>query len=51
MWWNSEVEQWNSVGRTRWCKSDGGIMLRVRRTVLVEQCCGTVEQWGGTVEQ
>ena len=45
-----------------WCNSDGGIMLRIRRTVLVEQCCGTVlvvqrnsgrlivEQCGGRVE-
>ena len=43
-----------------WWNSDGGRMWWKRRTVLVEQCCGTVrwnsvtalvEQCGGTVEQ
>ena len=44
-WWNTKVEQWNSVGGTVWWNSG---------TVLEEQCGGTVEQcWRnrGTVEQ
>ena len=42
--WNSKVEQWNSHGGTVWWKS---------RTVMVEQCGGTVEQswWNSVVEQ
>ena len=42
-WWNSKVEQWNSVGGTVWWNSG---------TVLEEQCGGTVKQCGrsrGTV--
>ena len=40
VWWNGDggnvlVEQWNSDGGTVWCNSG---------TVIVEQCCGTVEQ-------
>ena len=33
-WWNSEVEKWNSHGGTVWWNS---------KTVMVEQCGGTVE--------
>ena len=40
-WWNSEVEKWNSHSGTVWWN---------RRTVIVEQCGGKVEQWNsGTV--
>ena len=40
-WWNSEVEKWNSHGGTVWWN---------RRTVILEQCGGKVEQCGGTVK-
>ena len=42
-WWNSVMVQWKSDGGTVWYNSG---------TVIVEQCCRTVEQWnsdGGTV--
>ena len=37
------MEQWDSDGGTVWCNSG---------TVIVEQCCGTVEQcwWNSVVE-
>ena len=37
-WWNIVVEQWNIDGGTVWWNS---------RAVMVEQCSGKVEHWGG----
>ena len=42
-WWNSVVEQWNSIG---------GTVEQSGETVMVEQCGGTVQQCnsvGGTL--
>ena len=50
VWWNSVVEEWNSVAE-QW-NSDGGTVWWNTGTVIVEQWNSVVEQWnsdGGTV--
>ena len=45
MLWNSEVEQWNSVGGTVWWNRGVKQCWWNNGTVMVDLCGKTVEQW------